>query len=411
MLRLRRTAPLKMSVSQVARLVDGQIFGDAQRSIHGVATLQQAQFHHLAVLKDHSYRPLLGVSQAGVLMLPKDEVYSGEATVIRCDNPARAISIVLDAMYLEVAKEFGISVLSSVHPSAVVAEMAWLGPFVTVGANARIEAGARLEAGVRVAADAVIGADTHIHENAVIGAGVTVGARCIIHPGTVLGADGFGFVSDADGHHKLEQIGTVVIESDVEIGANCCVDRAALGETRIGQGSKLDNLVHIAHGVQVGRGALMAAYAAVAGSTVLGAGAVLGGRAAVLGHLHVGAGAQIAAMSMVTADLKPGVKVSGVPAFELADWRRSSAVFKRLPQLRNQLRAPALGLGIGDELSTTLSRLPSVLRQLWPNHQAQEITSTDVPQQKVNIKVVAVGAVVLLDVLIGESQHQLKLMS
>jgi UDP-3-O-[3-hydroxymyristoyl] glucosamine N-acyltransferase len=193
---------------------------------------------------------------------------------------------------------------------------------------------------VTIGPDAVIGPDCVIHAGVSIRERVIIGQRVVLQDGAVVGSDGFGFARRGDGtHEKIPQVATVVIEDDVEIGANTTVDRPAVGETRIRQGTKIDNLVQIAHGVSVGRNVLMAAQVGVAGSTEVQEGAVLGGQAGITGHITIERGAVVAAHAGVTNSVEAGTMVAGYPAIESREWRRSSAVFRRLPEFKRRLEA------------------------------------------------------------------------
>ena len=195
-----------------------------------------------------------------------------------------------------------------------------------------------LEPQVTVGAGVVMGEDCHVHAHAVVREGVTMGSRVILQSGAVVGSDGFGFAQRPDGvHEKIPQVGRVVIEDDVEIGANAAVDRPAVGETRIGAGTKIDNLVQVAHGVRIGRRVLLAAQVGIAGSSVLEDRVVMAGQSGVTGHVRLEAGAIVGAKSAVTKDVGPGEHVAGVPAVDVAEWREATVLIRRLPQLRESL--------------------------------------------------------------------------
>jgi UDP-3-O-[3-hydroxymyristoyl] glucosamine N-acyltransferase len=185
---------------------------------------------------------------------------------------------------------------------------------------------------------AVLGDETELKPRVVLYPGTQIGRRCLIHAGVVLGGDGFGFATTGGNHRKMPQVGRVVVEDDVEIGANTTVDRAMLGETRIGRGSKIDDLVMIAHGVQLGPGSLLAAQAGIAGSARLGAHATLAGQSGIAGHLEIGKGVIVAAKSAVFSDQPDGAFVAGIPATDHRRWKRSQAVAARLPELRSEIR-------------------------------------------------------------------------
>ncbi len=224
-----------------------------------------------------------------------------------------------------------------------------MGPYAVVGAGTRVEAGAQVHAHVVLGRDCRVGAGSLLYPHVVLYDGVEVGERCVLHSGVVLGSDGFGFVTREGRHLKLRHGGRVVVEDEVEIGANSAVDRALLDETRIGAGTKIDNLVQVGHNVRVGKGCLLVAQAGIAGSTRLGDAVVLAGQAGVSGHLELGDGVQVAAKSAVFKSVEAGSTVAGIPAHAVADWRREQALLGRLADLRRRLRALEAVLGVRGE--------------------------------------------------------------
>ena len=229
----------------------------------------------------------------------------------------------------------GISALASIDPSAVLGPGVSVGAFASIGPGVRVGARTAIYPHVVIGAGAVLDADCVLHAHASIREGVIIGQRVTIQDAAVVGSDGFGFARRDDGtHQKIPQVGRVVIEDDVELGAHSAVDRPAIGETRIGRGTKIDNLVQIAHGVRVGRNTLLAAQVGIAGSTVLGDGVVMAGQSGAAGHLQLGRGAQVSAKSAVTKDVADGEHVAGIPAGDVTDWRESVVLVRRLPELR-----------------------------------------------------------------------------
>jgi UDP-3-O-[3-hydroxymyristoyl] glucosamine N-acyltransferase len=245
-------------------------------------------------------------------------------------------------------------IAAGVHSTAIIAADATLGEGVSVGPYVVIEAGANvgarsvLRAHVVIGAGATLGEDCHVHARASVRERVSIGARCIIQDGAVIGSDGFGFAHREDGtHEKIPQVATVVIEDDVEIGANTTIDRPAVGETRVKKGTKIDNLVQIAHGVVVGTNALLAAQVGVAGSSVIGDDVMLGGQVGVTGHVTVGNRAKASAKTGVTGNVPADAFITGYPHMDNLAWRKAYAVFRRLPELRKQL----------NDLQTRLAKL------------------------------------------------------
>jgi UDP-3-O-[3-hydroxymyristoyl] glucosamine N-acyltransferase len=234
----------------------------------------------------------------------------------------------------------GIHQLAAVAPDATVDPTAGISAFAVIGAGARIGARTIVHPHVVIGDGTTIGADCVLHANVSIRERCTIGARVIIQNGAVVGSDGYGFARRPDGtHEKIPQTGPVVIEDDVEIGANTTIDRPAVGETRIKAGTKIDNLVQVAHGVVLGRNVLLAAQVGIAGSTVIGDNVTFGGQSGAAGHLTIGDRVKAAARSAIFSSLESDAFVSGTPAIDNEVWRRSSAVFRKLPELRRQLKA------------------------------------------------------------------------
>lgn len=240
---------------------------------------------------------------------------------------------------------------AGIHPTAVVAASArvsaeaHVGPFAVLGENVRLEAGSEVHAHSVLYDDVKVGRDSVIHAGCIIREGTTIGDRCLLQPAVVLGCDGFGFARDADGHYeKIEQIGVVIVEDDVEIGSGTTVDRATFGETRIRKGAKIDNLVQIGHNVSVGENTILCAQVGLAGSTAVGRGVTLAGQVGVAGHCDIGDGVIATAQTGIPGSVEAGKLVSGYPAIDNRAWLKSSAVFNKLPELQKAVRRLEKGL-------------------------------------------------------------------
>lgn len=338
---------VQLTVEAVAEALSGEVRGDADRVLTGVATLPDATESDLSFLHRPEYRALAEQSAAGCIVVGPDADL-GERTVVVTPDPHRAFASAIALFHPSRRPAAGISPDATIDERARVDATAHVGARAVVGAGSAIGAGCVVEAGVIVAADCVVGDGSWLHPGCVLLRGTVLGARVIVHSGAVLGADGFGYSSGPDGHVKVPHVGRVVVEDDVEIGAGACIDRAVLGETRIGAGTKIDNLVQVAHNVKVGRGCLLVAQSGVSGSTTLGEGCVLAGQAGVAGHLSVGDGARVAAKSAVFADVPAGETVGGIPAVRHARWRRTVAALSRLPEALRRLRRLE-GADDGDE--------------------------------------------------------------
>ena len=329
---------MKVTLDTVAKAIDGTVVGDGSVEITGVAGIREAQEGDLTFLANPRYEPYLACTHASAIIVAENHRDVGKP-LIQNSNPYLA--------FLKAVRFFqGDAERPSpgVHPSAVVARdvkvdpTSCIGPHVvlergvSVGARSIIQAGCYVGAGVR------IGADTLLYPNVTVREGCEIGDRVIVHSGTVVGSDGFGFVRDGGVHRKLPQVGNVVVEDDVELGACVTIDRATMGTTRIGAGSKIDNLVQIAHNVQVGKNCIIVAQVGISGSTVLGDDVVLAGQVGVVGHIEIGAGAMIGAKSGVSRSVKPGERLFGSPALPVTQAMRIEASLRHLPELLHTVR-------------------------------------------------------------------------
>lgn len=325
-------------LSEIADLVGGDLAGDGDIPIRGVAGIEEAQAGEITFLASSSYERFLPTTHASAVIGPAD---------LECPLP----SIHLDDPYLAFVKVVSVFAESldpvyakGVHPAAIVDPEAKLGENVSIGPYCHIQPGARIGdnsvvlLGTYVGHDAAIGRDCMIYPNVAIRERVRIGDRAIIHPGAVIGADGFGFAREGGRHRKIPHIGTVVIEDDVEIGANTTIDRATTGVTRVGRGTKIDNLVQIAHNVVVGENSVLAAQVGVSGSTELGNRVVIAGQAGIVGHIKIGDDVIVAAQAGVTKAIRTGTTVSGYPAREHGQVKKLYGFTTRLPELHRRIQ-------------------------------------------------------------------------
>lgn len=302
-----------------------------------MAAIDDASPGDVTFLANSKYAARLPGTRA-TAVIADDSVVSAPCAVLRTPQPylawAEAVSILAPVS----RPPAGVSRLADVDPSATLGEDVHVGPFAVIGRGARIGARTVVEPHVVIGAGVVVGPDTILRAHVSLREGVQVGARVVLHDGVVVGSDGFGFARRPDGtHRKIPQTGRVVIEDDVEIGAQSAVDRPAVGETRIGCGTKIDNLVQIAHGVRIGRNVLLAAQVGIAGSTTLDDDVIMAGQSGSTGHVHLGRGAIIGAKSAVTKDVAAGEHVAGIPAVDLSEWRETVVLGRRLPEIRRDL--------------------------------------------------------------------------
>ena len=314
--------------------------GDPALEVSRVTGLEQAESGDLTFFANPRYKTALQHTRATAVILGEDAP-AAPCAMLRTKHPylvfARALRLFDHGPRLEP----GIDSRAAVDPSATIGEGVGLGPFVTVGAGTSIGPRTVVHAHTTIGPGARLGCDCVVHSNVSIREHVTIGDRVILQNGAVIGADGFGFARCEDGvtHEKIPQLGTVVVEDDVEIGANATIDRPAVGVTIIGRGTKIDNLVQVAHGVVIGQDVLLAAQVGIAGSTRIEDQVVLAGQVGVAGHLTIGRGAIATAQTGIPNDVAAGARVSGYPAVENRDWLRSSAIVRRLPELRALMTA------------------------------------------------------------------------
>jgi UDP-3-O-[3-hydroxymyristoyl] glucosamine N-acyltransferase len=324
-------------IREIVEFVAGEYAGPEDRQVTGVSSLSEATAAQLSFLANPKYAPQLLTTNAGVVLVSR-EVQGDPARLIRVDNPYASMARVVTRWFAGRPKPEGISPLASIAPSATLGAGTVVGPFVTIGENVTIDDNVVIYQNVSIEADCAIGAETIVYPNVSLYYQTSIGQRCIIHSNAVIGSDGYGFAMDGGRHHKIPQIGRVRIEDDVEVGAGTTIDRAALGETVIGEGTKIDNLVQIGHNVKIGKHCLLVSQSGVAGSSELGDYVVIAGQSGVAGHLKIAAGTQIAAKSAVLQDIPQRAKVMGIPSMPFGEFTRREVWMRRLPQLAKRLK-------------------------------------------------------------------------
>jgi UDP-3-O-[3-hydroxymyristoyl] glucosamine N-acyltransferase len=340
-----------MKLAEIARALGCELRGDGDVEIQGVAPIEDAPPGTLTFLADRRLAAHLETTGAAAIVLPRD------AAAVRIPSLHAAHPYVTFVAAVELFHPAPARPAAGVHASAVVADTAEIGAgavigaHVVVGERVRIGRDVTLHPQVTIYPDVVIGDAFTAHAGVVVRSGSRIGDRVMVHAGAVIGSDGFGYLPLPDGNHKIPQVGTVVLEDDVEIGANATIDRGALGATVIGRGTKIDNLVMIGHNCRIGAHCMLAAQVGLAGGTTVGERVLMGGQVGAAGHLNVGDRAQIAAQSGIHRDVPAGQQYGGYPAVEVRRWRRMSTALPRLPMLLRRMRRVerSLGLETSDE--------------------------------------------------------------
>ena len=331
---------MEFTAKQIADFLHGEIEGNEQETIHTFAKIEEGIPGAISFLANPHYAPYIYDTKASVVLVNKDFVAEKniKATLIRVDNAYEAVARLLTLYEQSKPQRSGIHPLAFIDPEAHIGEKCYIGAFAYIGKGVHI------------------GNETQVYPHTTIEDGVTIGDRCILYPnvsvyhdchignrvilhsGCVIGADGFGFAPSADGYEKIPQIGIVTIEDDVEIGANTCIDRSTMGTTLIRKGVKLDNLIQIAHNVEVGNHTVMSAQVGVAGSTKIGQWCMFGGQVGIAGHAVIGDHVNSGAQAGIAGSIRKGhVTVQGSPAIDAKNFARSSIVFKNLPQMYKEL--------------------------------------------------------------------------
>lgn len=336
-----RSVPLEA----LARLVGGEVRGEARVAIRGVSGVREARAGEITFAANPKYLSELSGTRASAVILSSkspggllDSLGKRGVSLLLADEPYFAFAQVVRFFHAQPLPVLGISPHACIGKEVVLGENVSVHPFVRIEDRVRIGDRVTLYPGTFVGEGSVIGDDCLVYPNVTIREGTLMGKRVILHSGVVVGSDGFGFATKGGKHHKIPQVGCVVIEDDVEIGANVTVDRAALGKTVVGRGTKIDNLVQVAHNVVIGEDCLIVAQAGISGSTRIGNDVILAGQVGVIGHLTIGDGVRVGAQSGVAQDIDAGRVMSGSPAIAHPKWLRVQAALPDLPEMRKRIR-------------------------------------------------------------------------
>ena len=338
---------MEFSAQQIALLLGGKVYGNASTSVSDVAPIEQAQAHQLSFVTEEKYLPFIATSQAGVILVTQSllndsilaAAQNASSALIAVENARGAMAQLLQLVAKTInPTRQGIEQPSFISEGVSVPEDAYIGAFAYIGKNVRLGKGVQIYPQVYLGDNVVIGDNTILYAGSKVYYNCQVGANCIIHSGVVIGADGFGFEPDSKGlNQKIPQIGNVVIEDDVEIGANTTIDRAMMGTTIVRSNAKLDNLVQLGHNVEIGQSTFMCAQVGVAGSTKIGHHCILAGQVGVAGHIEIADQCVFGAQTGVAGSVKkPGI-YQGSPAIDASVWRRAIVGFKQLPEMIKKL--------------------------------------------------------------------------
>ena len=333
---------MEFSAQQIAMLLGGKVTGDANRKVSDVGPIESAHEGQLSFLCDAKYLPLLPQTGASVVLMTESIAFDGEtnATLIRVENARAAMGQLLSlvAKAMNPAKQ-GIEQPSFVSEGVTIPEDAYIGAFAYIGKNVQLGKGVQIYPHTYIGDNVKIGDNTILYSGVKVYYNCVIGNDCILHAGVVIGSDGFGFEPDAKGvNQKLPQIGNVIIEDDVEIGANTTVDRAMMGSTIIRRNAKLDNLVQVAHNVEIGESTFMCAQVGIAGSTKVGGHCILAGQVGVAGHITIADNCVFGAQSGIANHVKKPGMYQGSPIIDAMNWRRSVVGFKQLPDLMKKIQ-------------------------------------------------------------------------
>ena len=333
---------MEFSAQQIAMLLGGKVTGDVNRKVSNVGPIESAHEGQLSFLCDAKYLPLLPQTGASVVLMTESIAFDGEtnATLIRVENARAAMGQLLSlvAKAMNPAKQ-GIEQPSFVSEGVTIPEDAYIGAFAYIGKNVQLGKGVQIYPHTYIGDNVKIGDNTILYSGVKVYYNCVIGNDCILHAGVVIGSDGFGFEPDAKGvNQKLPQIGNVIIEDDVEIGANTTVDRAMMGSTIIRRNAKLDNLVQVAHNVEIGESTFMCAQVGIAGSTKVGGHCILAGQVGVAGHITIADNCVFGAQSGIANHVKKPGMYQGSPIIDAMNWRRSVVGFKQLPDLMKKIQ-------------------------------------------------------------------------
>lgn len=331
---------MEFTAKMIAEFLKGEIEGDPEIRVNNVSSIEEGKPGTLSFLANPKYIQYLYTTNSSIVLVNKDFIPKGkvDVTLIKVDDAYKAFASLLDMVQNAIPQKVGIDPKASISESAVIGTDCYIGDFAVISENVKIGKNVKIYPQVYLGDNVVIGDNTVIHPGVKVYMGCTIGNYCTVHAGTVIGSDGFGFAPTAEEYKKIPQIGNVVIEDNVEIGSNCSIDRATMGSTIIRKGVKLDNLIQIAHNVEVGDHTVMAAQTGISGSTKIGKFCMFGGQVGSAGHIKIADKVKVGAQSGIANNIKQeGTALLGTPAFDFRRATRSVAAYKNLPDMVNRL--------------------------------------------------------------------------
>ncbi len=332
---------MEFTAKQIAELIGGRVEGNENAAVNTFAKIEEGQAGAISFLSNPKYTHYLYSTESTIVLVNEDLELEQEvsATLIRVKNAYEAVARLLQLYESMKPKKTGIDPLAFVSPKAKIGENVYIGAFACIGDGAEIGDGTQIYPHVVIGDGVKVGTGCLFYPNVTIYQGCRLGNNITIHAGSVIGADGFGFAPNVEGYNKIPQIGIVVIEDNVEIGANTCIDRSTMGQTVIHKGVKLDNLIQVAHNVEIGENTVMSAQVGIAGSTKVGSWCMFGGQVGLAGHITIGDHVNLGAQSGVPGSIKPNQTLIGTPPMEPTPFFKSQAIFRRLPDMYKELNA------------------------------------------------------------------------
>ncbi|MDR0895400.1 MAG: UDP-3-O-(3-hydroxymyristoyl)glucosamine N-acyltransferase [Prevotellaceae bacterium] len=331
---------MEFSAKQIATFIEGEVIGDEQATVHAFAKIEEATSGTLSFLSNPKYTPYIYTTQATIVLVNSDFVpdHPVAATLIKVRNAYESLARLLTLYQQSIPPKRGISPMAFIAPGAQIGDDVYIGPFVSIGERAVIGNHTQIYSNTSIGDDAQIGDHCCLYSGVHVYERCRIGHRCILHAGAVIGADGFGFAPAADGYRKIPQIGFVILEDDVEVGANTCIDRSTMNATIIHRGVKLDNLIQIAHNDEIGAHTVIAAQAGIAGSTKIGEWCMIGGQAGIAGHSRIGNHVGLGAQSGVPGDIKDGSQLIGTPPMDQKTFFKAGVALRSLPDMLKEIR-------------------------------------------------------------------------